>query len=74
MWLQFLFARPGMTVTQVARAAEVHHTTASRWKAGKRKADWEAVTLLYARGILTDDDLRAAGLAIPRAARGRQSR
>jgi len=64
MDLTFLFRRPGNTVTSVAAAADVNPSTASRWKDGT-KADWVYVCRLYARGLITVDDLRAAGLAIP---------
>ena len=63
--IAFLFAR-GLSVTEVARAAGVDSGTASKWKSGKQKPDWIRICRLYARGVLTDDDLRAAGLAIPR--------
>jgi transcriptional regulator with XRE-family HTH domain len=66
MNLEFLFRRDGVTLEIVAEAAGVHVTTASRWKTGSRRARWEHITKLHARGLLTDDDLRAGGLAIPR--------
>lgn len=65
MDLTFLFRRPGNTVTSVAKAAGVNPSTASRWKDGATKADWIYVCRLYAQGILTNEDLRAAGLSIP---------
>lgn len=68
MKLTFLFLRPGVTVTLVAEAAEVDMGTASRWKSGERPAKWPHICKLYARGLLSDEDLRAAGLAIPRSA------
>lgn len=67
MDLRFLFRRAGNTVTSVAAAAGVRPSTASRWKRGSQ-ADWPAVCRLYASGLITDTDLRAAGLAIPLAA------
>ena len=68
MDLKFLFARGGVTIKAVAEAAGVDFSTAYRWSTGEREAKWLHVTKLYARGLLTDDDLRAAGLAIPRSA------
>ncbi len=64
MDLRFLFQRAGNTVTSVAAAAGVNPSTASRWKDGGR-AEWPQITRLYACGLITDADLRAAGLAIP---------
>ncbi len=66
MDIRHLFRRPGVTPSAVARAACVTRVTASRWKAGNRRPNWEHVVRLHAAGIVTDDDLRAAGLAIPR--------
>ena len=66
MDLRFLFARKGVTLDAVAAAAEVHYSTAWRWREGKGRPEWPQITRLYARGFITDDDLRAAGLAIPR--------
>lgn len=63
MDIVFLFDRH--SVTDVARAAGVDSGTASKWKSGKQRPDWTRVCRLYARGMLTDADLRAAGLAIP---------
>ena len=64
MDLRFLFRRPGMTIAVVAAAAGVHQTTAWRWREGA-KPDWDQITRLHGAGLLTDADLRAAGLAIP---------
>lgn len=63
MDIVFLFSRH--SVTDVARAAGVDSGTASKWKSGRQCPDWTRVCRLYARGMLTDADLRAAGLAIP---------
>lgn len=65
MDLRFLFKRPGNTVTSVARAAGVNPSTASRWKEGRVRAEWPQIVKLHACGLITDVDLRAAGLAIP---------
>lgn len=64
MNIAFLFAR-GHTVAAVAEAAEVNHATAWKWKEGKFNPDWTRICKLHARGLLTDADLRAGGLAIP---------
>jgi hypothetical protein len=64
--IRFLFDRSGTTVEIVAQAAGVNLSTAYRWKHGA-KCEWPHITRLFARGLLTVDDLRAAGLAIPRA-------
>jgi hypothetical protein len=72
MDLRFLFQRPGNTVTSVAAAAEVNPSTASRWKEGRSTAEWPQIVKLYARGLITDADLRAAGLAIPLPAKDEQ--
>lgn len=66
MDLRFLFARPGVTIEAVAAAADVHYSTAWRWREGKGRPEWTQITRLYARGLINDDDLRVAGLAIPR--------
>lgn len=66
MKIQFLFETRGRSVAEVAAAAEVNPATAWKWKSGKQNPDWERICKLHARGFITDDDLRAAGLAIPR--------
>lgn len=63
MDIRFLFSR--RSVTEVAEAAGVDSGTASKWKAGKQKPDWKRVCALYARGLITEADLRAGGLPIP---------
>lgn len=63
MDIVFLFDRH--SVTEVSRAAGVDSGTASKWKSGRQRPDWTRVCRLYACGMLTDADLRAAGLAIP---------
>lgn len=53
-----------VTVARVAEVAGVHETTALRWKAGRPVYAFAHVARLHAHGIVTDGDLRAAGLAI----------
>lgn len=51
---------------ELADAADVTLPTVSKWATKNLIADFSVIRRLHARGYITDDDLRAAGLAIPR--------
>lgn len=67
MKIDHIFRREGVTPQKVADAADVHLSTAYRWRDGTA-LEWVHITRLHARGIITDDDLRAAGLSLSRPA------
>lgn len=71
MNIAFLFAGKGdeekaVLRKRIAQITSVHLSTAWRWSEGAPVESFQDVAQLYAHGLLTDEDLRAAGLAIPR--------
>jgi hypothetical protein len=67
MDIRFLFdADRGLTPQRAAEICGCNLVTAYKWKGGARPT-WDNIVKLHTAGILTDDDLRAAGLKIPTA-------
>lgn len=64
MDLTFLRHRKKLTIARVAEVAGVDKTTAWRWIAKGQDCDSHAaLSRLHAHGIITDEDVRAGGMA-----------
>lgn len=65
MDISFLRHRKGHTIAAVAAAAGVDKSTAWRWVVKGQDCDSHAaLSRLHSHGILTDEDVRAGGMAI----------